>query len=341
MGLSATHSNPSTAGIYELMQPSTHHHGPGEPADHHHRVTPAADGRRLTIALGLIVAFMVCEVVAGILAHSLALLSDAAHMLTDAGALVLSLVAMRLAVRPPRGGLTYGLKRAEILSALSNGVALFVLAAVIVYEAIRRIMAPLRVDPAVMLGVALAGIAVNLIVTWQLARAERRSLNLRGSYQHILTDLYAFAGTALAAVAIMLTGFQRADAVASLLTACLMVRAGWALVRDAGRVLLEAAPLGMSPREIADAILRHPRVANVHDFHLWEITSGMPALSAHVLVPAGDDCHAVRRELERLLESRFGITHTTLQVDHVTERQVVHVAGLKAGMEPPAQPPRG
>jgi cobalt-zinc-cadmium efflux system protein len=281
------------------------------------------------VALALILAFMLAEVVAGIVAHSLALLSDAAHMLTDAGALALSLVAIRLAARPPSAGLTYGLKRAEILSALTNGVTLLGLVAFIVYEAIRRLLAPPAVEARTMLAVALAGIVVNLLATWQLARAERRSLNVRGSYRHLLTDLYAFGGTAAAAAIILLTGFRRADPAASLLVAGLMVWAGYGLVRDAVRVLLEATPRGTNAAEIAEALYSEPRVVNVHDLHVWEITSGMAALSAHVLVRPGDDCHAVRRQLESLLETRFEIAHTTLQVDHAPEPGPVRIAGPK------------
>ena len=300
---------------------SGHHHDEEETAHaHSHTISPAADRRRLAVGLALLVAFMVCEVVASVISHSLALLSDAGHMLTDAGALALSLVAIRLAARPPEGGLTYGLKRAEILSGLANGITLVVIAALIVYEAIRRLVSPQDVDARFMLGVALAGVLVNLVVTWQLARADRRSLNIRGSYQHILTDLYAFIGTVFAAVVILLTGFVRADPIVSLLVAALMVRAAYGLLRDAVRVLLEAAPSGMRPAKIAEAMAGHPSVANLHDLHVWEITSGFPALSAHVLVRPGDDCHAVRRDLERLLDERFEIEHTTLQVDHVARQ---------------------
>jgi cobalt-zinc-cadmium efflux system protein len=286
---------------------------------HWHLPGPGADRGRLLVALGLILGFMVAEVVVGLAAGSLALLSDAGHMVTDAAALLLSLVALRLAARRPRGGLTYGLKRAEILSALANGVLLFVLASVVTVEAARRLVHPSAVEGGPVLAVALAGIAVNLLATWQLAKADRRSLNIRGSYQHVLTDLYAFGGTAIAAVVIMATGFHRADALASLLVAALMCRAAYGLVRDAARVLLEAAPAGMNAAEVERAIAANPRVQDLHDFHLWEITSGLPALSAHVLVPPGEDCHAVRRELERMLEQRFHVAHTTLQVDHAGE----------------------
>jgi cobalt-zinc-cadmium efflux system protein len=315
------------------------HHGHFQGPGHVHTVSAGADRRRLVFALALIVAFMVFEVIAGVVAHSLALISDAGHMLTDAAALALSLVAIQLAARPPKGGLTFGMRRAEVLSGLANGATLLVIAALIVYEAIRRLVSPPAVEGRLMLVVALAGVAVNLLAVWQLARAERRSLNIRGSYEHILTDLYAFGGTALAAVVILLTGQVRADAVASLLVAALMLRASFGLLRDGGRVLLEAAPAGMEPTEIVQAISEHPSVANVHDLHVWEISSGFPALSAHVLVRPGDDCHAVRRDLERMLGERFDIQHTTLQVDHLSRQQLIEVRSTQTVDQGP--PPRG
>jgi cobalt-zinc-cadmium efflux system protein len=289
----------------------------GSHAGHQHgAVDPDADRRRLGVVLALILVFMAGEVVVGIVAHSLALLSDAGHMLTDAGAIALSLVAVHLAARRPEGGMTFGLKRAEILSALVNGATLLVLGALVVYEAIPRLMSPPRVEGIPMLAVAVTGVGVNLLASWQLAKANRRSLNIRGSYKHILTDLYAFIGTAIAAVLILTTGFLRADALASLAVAALMFHASYQLLRDAGRILLEAAPVGMDPRQIGQSLADHVCVTNVHDLHIWEITSGFPALSAHVLVRPGDDCHKVREELEELLDERFGIDHTTLQVDH-------------------------
>ena len=274
------------------------------------------DRRRLSVALVLILGYMAAEVALGFASHSLALLSDAAHMLTDAAALVLSLVAMRLAVRPPAAGLTYGLKRAEILSALANGTALLALSAIVVYEAVRRLMTPLTVRGWTVLVVALAGVGVNLVATWQIAKADRESLNIKAAFQHIATDLFAFTGTAVAAGVILATGFQRADPIASLLVAVLMLRTSMTLIRATGRVLLEAAPSGMSIPGIGGALADHPDVTDVHDLHVWEITSGFPALSAHILVRAGQDCHQVRRDLEVMLGERFGIDHTTLQVDH-------------------------
>jgi cobalt-zinc-cadmium efflux system protein len=293
--------------------------------DHAHGASSETDARWLTIALGLIVAFMAVEVVAGILAHSLALLTDAAHMLTDAGALLLSLIVIRLVARPAGGNLTFGLKRAEILSAQANGATLLVLAGLVVYEGIRRLVTPPEPEGLVILVVALAGVAVNLAAAWSISRANRQSMNVEGSFQHILTDLYAFVATAVAGVVILTTGFARADAIAALLVAALMLRAAVGLLRASGRVLLEAAPEGMSVNEIGTAIAEHPHVASVHDLHVWTIGSGFPALSAHVLVRPGDDCHAVRRELEALIASRFAIEHTTLQVDHDGERRLLTI----------------
>jgi len=297
------------------------------PADHyshqghsHAALNPDADKRPLSIALGLIVSFMAAEVVVGILAHSLALLSDAAHMLTDAGALAMSLVVLRLAARPAGGNLTFGLKRAEILSAQANGATLLVLACLIVYEGIHRLVSPPKPAGLAILIVALTGIVVNLLATGQLSKANRESMNIEGSFQHILTDLMAFIATAIAAGVILATGFSRADGIAALLVAAIMLRASYGLLRNSGRVLLEAAPEGMNVPEIGRALAAHPHVANLHDLHVWEIGSAFPALSAHVLVHPGDDCHAIRRELERMLDERFGIEHTTLQVDHENER---------------------
>jgi cobalt-zinc-cadmium efflux system protein len=255
---------------------------------HAHAPAPDADRRWLGVALGLILAFMAVEVVAGLLAGSLALLSDAAHMLTDAGSIGLALVAARLAARPPGGGFTYGLGRAEILSAQVNGAALLVLAGVIAWEAVQRLGDPPEVEGLVVLVVGLAGAGVNVGAAWALSRAERRSLNVEGARAHVLADLYA----------------------------SLMVRSGFSLLGQSTRVLLEAAPRGIDPDAVGRALASHPGVSEVHDLHVWEVTSGFPALSAHVLVPAHSDCHARRAELEQLLAERFGLEHTTLQVEH-------------------------
>jgi cobalt-zinc-cadmium efflux system protein len=310
------------------MTASSHDH-----AGHSHAVTATTDARRLAVALALIVGFMVIEVVAGILAHSLALVSDAAHMLTDAFALGLSLAVIRLVARPSGGNLTFGLKRAEILSAQANGFTLLVLAALIVYEGVDRLVSPPKPAGGVMLAVALAGVVVNLLATRQLARANRDSMNVEGSFQHLLTDLFAFVLTAIAGAVILATGFSRADGIAALAIAAIMLRSASGLLRSSGLVLLEAAPGGMSVEEIGRALVAHPHVTSVHDLHVWEIGSGFPSLSAHVLVHPGDDCHAIRRELEQLLAARFEIEHTTLQVDHEREAALLTISSAKEASE--------
>jgi cobalt-zinc-cadmium efflux system protein len=237
-------------------------------------------------------------------------------MLTDAGALALGLVALRLAARPPSGAMTYGLKRAEPLSAAINGAVLGVLAIVFIVEAISRLASPHDVDATLVLIVALVAIPVNVAAVRALSRANRASVNVEGAFQHILTDLYAFIATAIAAIVILATGFDRADAIAALFVAALMLRACYGLLRDSGRIFLEAAPTGIDPDAVGHALAAMPGVVSVHDLHVWEVTSGFPSLSAHVVVGCDDDCHDCRAGLERMLQERFALDHTTLQVEH-------------------------
>jgi len=288
------------------------HHDHGEA-----RPTGAADRRLLAVSLALLLAFMVAEVVFGILANSLTLLADAGHMLTDAAALALALLAASLAARPAEGRWTFGFGRVEIFAAQANGLTLLLFGIWIVYEAIRRLIDPPEVDAVIVGIVAVVGIAVNLVVVALLSRARRQSLNVRGAYLHIVTDLAAFVGTALAAVLILFTGWNRIDPVASLLVAALMFAAAWSLLRESGRIFLEGAPASAPPADVGPAIVAHPGVVEAHDLHVWTVTDGFPALSAHVLVQPGADCHRIRLELEALLHERFGIDHTTLQVEHV------------------------
>jgi cobalt-zinc-cadmium efflux system protein len=278
------------------------------------------DRRRLAIALALILALMGGEIAAGIVAHSLALLADAGHMLTDAAALTAALAAAALAVRPARGIWTFGLARAEILAAQGNGIALLLVALLIVYSAVRRLVSPPAVHGGIVLALALVGVAVNLAATLVLAGADRRSLNVRGAFLHVATDLAAFVGTAIAGALVLATGWNRFDPIAGLVVAVLMVRSSVSLLRDSGRIFLEAAPEGVDPDAVAATLASDPDVVEVHDLHVWTVTSGFPALAAHVLVSPGADCHGARRRLERLLEDRFGLRHTTLQVDHVARR---------------------
>jgi len=297
---------------------------------HEHGAGAETVVRPLARALALILAFMAAEVALGIVAHSLALLSDAAHMLVDAGALGLGVWTARLARRPPEGRLTFGLRRAEILSAEANGITLLLLALIISAEAGRRLVDPPGVHGGLVVATALVGAAVNLVALDQVARANRQSLNVEGSYRHLLTDLYAFGATAVAGAVVWTTGFERADPIASLAVAGSMLAASWPLLRRSGGILLEAAPEGVDPVEVASVLHEHPSVVDVHDLHVWEISSGFPALSAHVLVRPGDDCHGIRRELEHVLAERFGITHTTLQVDHA-QPELLTIRPLRNG----------
>jgi cobalt-zinc-cadmium efflux system protein len=282
--------------------------------EHHH--DDATARRPLALALALIAAFMVAEVVAAIAAGSLALLADAGHMLADAGALAFALFAATLAARPARGRWTFGYKRLEILAAQANGVTLLVVALLIVYGAVRRLLEPEDVRGGIVLVVALVGIAVNLCATTILSRASRESLNVRGAFLHVATDAAAFAATALAGALVLVTGWDRFDPLASLGVAGLMLWASWGLLRESAVIFLERSPEGIDPDAVGRALVAERHVVEVHDLHVWTVTSGFPALAAHVLVEPGADCHAVRRSLERMLGESFGLEHTTLQVDH-------------------------
>ena len=296
-------------------------------AHHHHGVSTDADRGKLRLALGLILGFMVVEVVAGLVADSLALLSDAAHMLTDAGAVALALAAATLAARPPSGRFTFGLGRAEILSAQINGAVLLVLAGVLGFEAVRRLLDPPAVDGGLVIAVGLLGAAVNIASAYTLAKAERRSLNVEGARAHVLMDLYASLGAALAGALILLFDFRAADPLAALVVSLLMLRTAWSLLRDSAGVLLEGAPAGMDPDAIGRALARHPGVTEVHDLHVWEVTTGFPALAAHMMVAPGDDCHRIRREIQAEVADRFDIRHTTLQVDHERADELLDIEG--------------
>ncbi|MDJ1137584.1 cation diffusion facilitator family transporter [Streptomyces iconiensis] len=304
-----------------------HKHGHGH-GGHTHGVSADADRKWLSLALAMITVFIVVESVIAVMAGSLALLSDAAHMLTDAVSIVLALVAMRLSARPARGGYTFGLKRAEILSAQANGLTLILAGAWLGYEGVRRLIDPPEVTGWMVLVTALAGIVVNLVATWCLSKANRSSLNVEGAYQHILNDLFAFIGTAIAGLVVLLTGFARADAIATLMVVALMFKAGYGLLRDSGRIFLEAAPVGLDPDAVGDKLAASESVTEVHDLHIWTITSGEPALSAHVLVEPGGDCHRVRRELDRMLSAEYGLTHSTLQIDHAVPLDTLNTPAL-------------
>ena len=273
---------------------------------------------------------MFAEVVAGIIASSLALLSDAAHMLTDAASIALALFAARLAARPPSGRYTFGLGRAEILSAQLNGASLLILAGIIAIEAVRRLFDPPDVEGAIVIVIGITGGLVNVGAAWALSRSERRSLNVEGARAHVLADLYGSVAATVSGVTIVLTGFGQADGIAAMVVSLLMLRSGWSLLRDSSRILLEGTPKDIDVKAVGRVLAEQSGVVEVHDLHVWEVTSGFPALSAHVLVPPGEDCHARRRELEQLLHERFEIDHTTLQVDHQADDGLLAIGDLTA-----------
>lgn len=294
-----------------------HSHGPGAWRE--------ADRRALLIAACLTGGFMFAEAVGGLLSGSLALLADAAHMLSDSFSLFLALGAVALAARPVTAKRTFGYKRAEILAALVNGVLLVAISVWIVIEAIRRIGDPHEVLGGWMLGIAAAGLLVNVIAARVLMRSAGDSLNVKAALRHVLADLAGSVGVILAALVILFTGWELADPVVSIVIALLVALSAWSILRDSVDVLLESAPPGLDTEEIGYAMAAHRGVAEVHDLHVWQITSGMPMLSAHVLVGSDDDCHAIRRELEELIDDRFGIDHTTLQVEHRADQTPIEI----------------
>jgi cobalt-zinc-cadmium efflux system protein len=282
----------------------------------HEHARLRADRRALALALGLVASFMVVEVVAGLFAGSLAVLADAGHMLSDAASLALALLAAWLAGRPATPQRSFGYRRAEILAALANGVALVVVAIWIFVEGARRLADPPGVEGSWVLVVGAIGLAVNLAAAAVLHRAGSHSLNVRGALLHVLADLWGSVGVIVAGIVILTTGWELADPLVALLIGVLVLASAWRLLSESVAVLLEMTPAGMAAEDVGRAILGVPSVVQVHDLHVWTITSGFPALSAHVLVEPGADCHAIRRRIEAVLREQFALEHTTLQVDH-------------------------
>ena len=301
---------------------------------HDHAEARGANRRALGLALAITAAYTVAEVVGGLLTGSLALLADAAHMLSDNFSIGLALLAVWLASRPTTSQRTFGYQRAEILAALANGVTLVAVSIWIFVEAYRRFQQPPEVLGGWMLTIALVGLAVNVAAGLILYGARGESLNVEGAFRHILADLLGSVGVIAAAVTILVSGWLYADPIVSVIIGLLVLASSWTILRDATRILLEATPRGIDAGEVGRRMSAAAGVREVHDLHIWTITSGFPALAAHVLVGRNEDCHARRRELEELLHDDFGIQHTTLQVDHVSEHeQLVPVAAVS---RPPA-----
>ena len=286
--------------------------------------------RALGTALVLTASYTAVEVVGGLYSGSLALLADAVHMLSDNVALGLALVAAWLAAKPATPERTYGYKRAEILAALANGVLLVALSIWIFAEAATRLRDPGEVLGGWMLAIALVGMGVNIAAGLVLSRARSHSLNVEAAFRHVFADLLGSVGVAVAAVVILATGWVEADPLVSILIGLLVLASTWTILRDSTAILLESTPRGVDAAALGRRLASAPGVVEVHDLHVWTITSGFPALSAHVLVRPGEDCHGRRRELERLLETEFGIEHTTLQVDHAGDTGLVELGRFGA-----------
>jgi cobalt-zinc-cadmium efflux system protein len=297
----------------------------------------AASRRALAITLCLTVAYTLAEAIAGLLTDSLALLADAAHMLSDDLSIGIALFAIWLADRPSTPRRTFGFQRAEILAALFNGVTLVAISIWIFVEAGARFGDPPDIDAGPVLVVACGGLAVNLAAAWVLHRGGGESLNVSAALRHVIADLLGSVGVIVAAVVILTTGWEYADPLISILIGLLVLASSWTVLRDSVAVLLEASPREMDVENIGRAMAATPGVVQVHDLHVWTITSGFPALAAHVLVGADDDCHAKRRELERMLREEFDLDHTTIQVDH-DRPELLQIENASEG--PTAGPPR-
>jgi cobalt-zinc-cadmium efflux system protein len=290
-----------------------------------------ASRRALVTVLGLTLGFAVVEVAGGLLTGSLALLADAGHMLSDTFAIGLALVAVTLARRPTTARRSFGFQRAEILAAFVNGLVLVLVSAWIVWEALQRLEDPPELLGGWMLVVALAGLVVNATAAGILVRSGGEGLNVEAALKHVLADLLGSVGVLCAALVVVLTGWTLIDPLLSLAIAVLIVWSAWGVLRDSSAILMEETPTGIDADAVARAIVDVPGVTSVHDLHVWTITSGFDALAAHVLVGRAEDCHALRRQIEGVLQERFGITHTTLQVDHDAADTLIELAAPLRG----------
>ena len=289
--------------------------------EHSHEEARSENRRALAITLALTASFTVVEVAGGLLTGSLALLADAGHMLSDNISLGVALFAAWLAGQPETPERSFGYKRAEILAALANGVTLVAISIWIFVEALSRLWEPPEILGVPMLAIATLGLLVNVAGAIVLSRSTGENLNMHGALRHVVADALGSLGTIAAALVIVLTGWRYADPIASVAIAVLILASSWSLLRDSTNILLEAAPRDIDPEEVGRKMALSEGVAEVHDLHIWEITSSFPALSAHVLVGQSEDCHARRRDLEDFLAREYGISHTTLQVDHVGDHE--------------------
>ncbi len=292
-------------------------------ATHQHGPSAAAAGRtRLRIVFGLVVGFLVVELVGSVLTNSLALLADAGHMLTDAVGVGLALLAIRVAARPATPAMSYGYYRLEILAAAVNAVLLFGVAAFVLYEAFQRFGQPPEVIGAPMLVIAVIGLAINLVSIRLLATGAQTSLNLRGAYLEVRGDLLGSVAVLVASAVILLTGSALADPIASVVIALLVLPRAWALLREAIDVLLQATPKHVDLDEVRSHLLRAEGVADAHDLHAWTLTSGMNVVSAHVVMQPGADAASVLDEVCQCLADDFDMEHSTIQLETADRRRL-------------------
>lgn len=296
-----------------------HSHGSGGGHDH----GAGTNKKALAVVLAFTITYMFAEIIGGLITGSLALLADAAHMLSDNVALGLALFAFWLAAKPPTPNRSFGYKRAEILAVLFNGITIVAVSIWIFYEAYNRFQDPPEVLGGWMMIVAVIGLVVNLAGTLILTRSAGENLNMQGALRHVLADLLGSIGVIAAALVILLTGWSYADPIISVFIGVLVLFSSWKLLRESVNILLESSPPGIDAAEVGKSMAGVEGVKEVHDLHIWMVTSGFPALSAHVLVGTDENCHARRRDLEEMLAHEYGIEHTTLQVDHAGD----HAAG--------------
>jgi len=287
---------------------------------HHDHEHGAGNRRALAIVLALTAGFTVVAIIDDLLTGRLALLADAGHMLSDNLSLGLALFAAWLAQRPATPNRSFGYRRAEILAALANGVTLVAVSIWVFVEAYSRLKDPPEVLGTPMLLVAVLGLLVNAAGAVILYRSGGESLNVEGAMRHVFADALGSVGAIVAAAVIILTGWRYADPLISVAIGFLILGSSWKLLKDSTNILLEATPPDLDATEVGRKMASAEGITEVHDLHIWTITSGFPALSAHVLVGSQEDCHARRRDLEDLLAREYGISHTTLQVDHVGDR---------------------
>lgn len=310
-----------------------HGHGGAHGHGHSHALDArrADSRRRLWAALWINVALLAIEVVGGIVTGSLAVLADAGHVLSDLGSVALALAAARLAALPPRGRRTFGYQRSEVLAALVNGLLLVAVSVGIGIAAIGRLGDPPGIDGEGVLGLGALGLVGNIAAAVVLARGQREDINLEGALRHTVADALGSIGVLAAGVVVMLGGSAIVDPIVGLLIAALVLASSWRLIKEPFDVLMESAPAGLDVEAVGRAICAEPRVRSVHDLHVWTVTSGFGALAAHVVVARGADRDLVRHRIELALRDRFGIEHTTLQMEEEAEQGLLRIEGPPPG----------